>query len=57
MPYFKVSLDNVIIEAKNETDARIGFANYIASDCGISNFTVEQLTKKGSVKVDYTESK
>lgn len=56
MPYFKVSLTNVIIEADNDENARLGFANYVSTDCGIENFEVEQTKLEDGQDADYTEN-
>lgn len=42
---FKVSCTNCIIEAENDEQARIGFANYM-QEIGIECFKVEKLSEE-----------
>lgn len=45
MKYYRVSCNNCIIEADNDEQARIGFANYMG-DIGMECFKVEELTEE-----------
>ena len=59
--YYRVSCENCIIEADDDEQARIGFANYM-QEIGIECFKVKPLTdkemkqmKKDDQEADWTE--